>query len=744
MSLDHPLLSGLNAQQAAAVVHGEGPLLIFAGAGSGKTRVLTHRIAYLIAEHGVRPHEILAVTFTNKAAGEMRERVEQLVHNTRGMWIGTFHSMCARVLRQGGEAIGISPDFSIYDTADQEALAKDAVSELNLDSSDVANKPRALLTRISNAKNELLSPEEFARTASGFADQVVARVYRAYQRRLDLAHALDFDDLIRCTVLLFDRHPNVLEQWRGRFRHVLVDEYQDINYAQYVFVTRLASAHGNICVVGDDDQSIYRWRGADVRLILQFEKDFPTAHVVKLEQNYRSTQRILDVAYGVIRNNTHRAEKRLWTERGAGEKVRCYEAVDERQEADWIARQIRERRAAGDRYSETAVLYRTNAQSRVLEETLRDAGLPYRLVGGVRFYDRMEIKDVLAYLRLMYNPFDVISLRRCINTPPRGIGPTAVGRLEELADQEGATAFECLMRLEQYKDRLGRSFPPLMGFAALLRALLAKQEGRTVAEVIGDVVNESGYRAALKAERSPEAEGRLENLMELQTAAQKYAEEADEPSLGGFLEHVSLVSDVDALDSDADAVTLMTLHAAKGLEFDTVFIAGVEEGVFPHQRSLFDEHELAEERRLCYVGVTRARERVTLVHARQRSMFGQTQANRHSRFIDEIPTDQLERETAAALFRATLSFDLGAASRPTRRLDLSDVVAKHKRAADTGGTERRPDSPCGTVFSPGDRVKHSTFGVGVVVGAEPGFVQVAFQDKGVRKLALDYAPLTKM
>lgn len=740
------LLRGLNPQQREAVTHGDGPLLIFAGAGSGKTRVLTHRIAYLIAARGVRPRAILAVTFTNKAAGEMRERIHQLTgHSGGGMWVGTFHGMCARILRQSGEAIGVSPDFTIYDQSDQEAVMKAVVGELGWDTKDQANSPRSQLERISRAKNELMSPEEFARRASEFADKKAAQAYRLYQGRLDAARALDFDDLIRRVVDLFVQHPSVLEEWRQRFGHVLIDEYQDINFAQYSFVTRLAAVHRNICAVGDDDQSIYRWRGADVRLILQFEKDFPNAHVVKLEQNYRSTQRILDAAHAVITHNRARADKKLWTDRGEGQKLRAYEAIDERQEALWIAGEVKRWIGKEGAYSDHAVLYRTNAQSRVLEEVLRDEGIPYRLVGGVRFYDRKEVKDLLAYLRLLYNPFDIVSLRRTINTPTRGIGDAAVERLEAAAADDGVTPFQSLMKLEGYKERLARSYAPLKGYADLLKGLLAAVEATPIPELITRIIVSSGYEASLKKERSAEADGRLENLYELATAAEKYAADSEDPSLGGFLEHVALVSDVDSLDQSSNAVTLMTLHAAKGLEFSRVFIAGFEEYVFPHQRAMIDEQELAEERRLCYVGMTRAEDELVLTHARVRSMFGQTRCNPPSRFLAEVPHTILEWQRASSAFRVDLDLGLAAhGAEPRRRLDLTDVVARHKRP---GGPAAKPEAEPGTTgatYSPGDRVRHSTYGDGVVVSAEPGFVQVAFERQGVRKLALAFAPLVKV
>ena len=742
------------------MTHGEGPLLIFAGAGSGKTRVLTHRIAYLIAERGVSPSAILAVTFTNKAADEMKGRVIQLVGRaTTGMWIGTFHSMCARILRASGRAIGIPPDFSIYDTADQEAVMRQALEEIRADQEDYRLQPRAVLNTISSAKNELLGPEEFARTARSPHERVVAAAYREYQRRLAASHALDFDDLIRCTVELFEKHPEILEQYQNRFAHVLVDEYQDINFAQYRFIKMLAEKHRNICVVGDDDQSIYRWRGADVRIILQFDKDFPEATVIKLEQNYRSTQVILDAAYHVIKHNPTRAEKRLWTERKGGEPVLCYEAIDESEEATWVCQQIEQAVANGYSYGDFAILYRTNAQSRILEEKFVERGIPYRLVGGLKFYERREIKDILAYLRVLINPFDHVSLRRIINTPARGIGPTALERLDRISARESQSMVETLLRVEEYREELGRSFHPLARFAEMLRHLIQAQQEMSLPRLIAEVLNVSGYEAALLAERSAEAQERLDNVRELQTAAEKYEAEAEEPSLAGFLERSSLASEVDEMEDGVNQVTLMTLHSAKGLEFRTVIIVGMEESLFPHARALHDEVECEEERRLCYVGMTRAKDRLILTHARRRTMFGRDARNEPSRFLRELPEELVVREGYAPQMSATLELDLvrhGATRRQT--LDIAAIMARHTKPVPSaaGGTEAGAERPAkaplgaavraadGLVFKAGMRVRHKKFGRGIVVGTAGKDVTVAFEKAGVKKLDIEYAPMERL
>lgn len=742
------LLSNLNPAQLQAVTHGPSPLLIFAGAGTGKTRVLTHRIAHLIEEHGVAPHTILAVTFTNKAAQEMRERVEGLLHGrTRGMWVGTFHATCARILRQSGEAIGVPPDFTIYDTSDQEALMRDVVEGMMLDTKDPSFKPRTLLSEISNAKNQLLGPRDYERTAADQRERLIAQAFAGYQRRLEESRALDFDDLIAKTVSLLDTCPTTLAQYGERFRHVLVDEYQDINRAQYLLVTKIALQHRSITVVGDDDQSIYRWRGADVSLILQFEKDFPDCEVVKLEQNYRSTQTVLDAAYQVIRKNPHRKDKRLFSDLGTGEPIRLYRAISEHDEAAWVARSILQARAGGESLGEHAILFRTNAQSRALEEALNDGGIPYQLVGGHRFYDRKEIKDILGYLKVLQNPYDTVSLVRIINTPTRGIGPTALKRLEDVAQKQGLPLLAVLLRAAEFAGEFDRSAPALARFGELLSDLLEAAAELTLPEIVRKVLSRSGYEEMLRAERSAEAEGRAENIRELATAAEKYLEREEEGTLQGFLEHVALVSDVDELKSAGQLVTLMTLHAAKGLEFGTVFLVGMEESLFPHSRSFDDPLGMEEERRLCYVGMTRAKQRLYLSHAHTRSQFGETRANQPSRFLADVPSNLIESLGGAHhSFSRTIEAERDSLFQRERTrqpdLDLSSALSRRKGPATP--TAPKPAATSGS-FRPGERVRHDSFGVGTVVAVSAAeIITVAFEGAGVKKLSLQYARVERV
>lgn len=738
----------LNKRQAEAVTYPPGPLLIFAGAGTGKTRVLTHRIAYLVGERGVSPASVLAVTFTNKAADEMRERISALIGaRLSGMWVGTFHAMCSRILRIDGTAIGVPRDFTIYDAGDQETLMKRVAEGLLLDGKDPSFKPRALLAEVSRAKNELLSPREYERTAADERERRLAQAYASYQQALDRAHALDFDDLIARTVELFREKPSVLAAYQRRFRHVLVDEYQDINYAQYAFVTLLAKSHGSLTVVGDDDQSIYRWRGADVRLILQFERDFPSAHVVKLEQNYRSTQSILDGAYHVIRHNRRRADKRLFSDAGHGEPIVVYRALSEREEAAWVAAMVGSDLAQG---ASCAVLARTNAQSRALEEAFTDAGIPYQLVGGLRFYDRKEIKDVVAYLKVLANPFDTVSLLRIINTPARGIGAVAVERLSSLASERAEPVLAVALAAESHSKVLGRSSAAIARFGEVMGELIALAPAVPAAELIRAVLVRSGYERALAEEHTADADTRLENVRELITAAERFAERSGESSLESFLEHVALVSDVDAMSDAGGVVSLMTLHAAKGLEFDTVFIVGMEESVFPHYRSLDDELALEEERRLCYVGMTRAKRRLCLTYATCRALFGATRSNLPSRFLTDIPPELVVEHGQHIPLRRSMDAELEAIrsrSAGQGQLDLASTLSRRGRASGTATTSQ-PGTPVGPAQSgqcrhkPGERVKHPRFGVGVVVSVNGGdTVTVAFEGHGVKRLALAYARL---
>lgn len=729
------ILAHLNPPQLDAVTYGDGPLLIFAGAGSGKTRVLTHRIAFLLQSRGVGPESVLAVTFTNKAANEMKERIARLVGaGARRMWVGTFHALCARILRADGEAIGVLANFTIFDTDDQLTVVKDCFSEFNIDPQQL--KPNTVLNRISNAKNELITPEKYAADAYTPQERVIARIYARYQERLEENSALDFDDLIMKTVALFRARPEVLQGYQERFRYLFVDEYQDINQAQYQFVSMLARRYRNLCVVGDDDQSIYAWRGADTRLILQYEKDYPDARVVKLEQNYRSPQIILDAAHHVISKNRSRKDKRLWTEREGGEKIRCYRAADEHAEGAFIARVIRdvvrhERRS----YRDIAILYRMNAQSRVLEQLMMSQGIPYRIVGGQKFFERKEIKDIIAYLRVLYNPDDSISLRRIINTPTRGIGDTTIGRLEVLASERGMSLYQVVLAAE-YTGLPPRAQTAVRGFAALMTMLMELSREASITDLTRAVIEESGYEKALVEENTVQSRTRLENIRELLSATQEFeAEAADEDgsSLHTFLEQIALITELENANPEEDAVTLMTLHAAKGLEFPIVFLTGLEETVFPLMRAMTstDPADLEEERRLCYVGITRTKEQLYCTLAGSRTLFGATTYNRPSPFLSDIPEELIE------------GIDGGwtqPSPRAMRWEDADITPAPHASAIiaaaaplDAGG------------FRAGDRVRHNTFGDGMVLAIQGTTkVTVNFPKLGTKILDLTYAPLTKL
>jgi DNA helicase II / ATP-dependent DNA helicase PcrA len=700
----------LNPAQREAVHHGDGPLLILAGAGSGKTRVLTYRIAALIREHGVPPQRILAVTFTNKAAGEMRARVEQLVGPAvaRALWMGTFHAVCSRILRRSGAPLGIDSRFLIYDTGDQRQVMRDAVRALGVDERQYP--PAAILAEIGRAKNELVDHTAFAARAENFREEVIAKLYAAYQRRLDECNALDFDDLLARAVQLFREHPPVLSEYQDRFRHILVDEYQDTNHAQYTLLGLLGSRHRNVCVVGDDDQAIYRWRGADVRNILEFERDYPDARVVKLEQNYRSTHRILDVASAVIHRNPHRHIKALWTENEEGESVTLFEAFDGYDEARYVADLIGAHRNAGGRAGEIAVLYRTNAQSRQFEELFLRQAIPYQIVGGLRFYERAEIKDTLAYLRLAYNPADEASLRRVINVPRRGVGEGTLRRLEVWARDAGVTLWVALGRAEE--AGVSRSIAPaLTEFAALVHRLAQFAGDHSAQEVVLRATEVTGYRRMLEAEGTDEAYARLENLDELAAVAQEVEVTTGEETLEAFLQHLALITDVDTFQERSDRVTLMTLHSAKGLEFPIVVLAGLEEGLFPHVRSMEEEAGIEEERRLCYVGMTRAQRRLVLTYARQRAAFGTSRPSLPSRFLAEIPETMLARAA-------------------TPRTPTGDWPEEDRQVPSV---------------AVGDVIHHRTFGAGRVLevdGEGPrAIITVRFDGGGTKRLALGYAPL---
>ncbi|HEY8532070.1 MAG TPA: DNA helicase PcrA [Limnochorda sp.] len=726
-------LQDLNPRQREAVEHGDGPLLVIAGAGSGKTRVLTYRIAYLIEVRGVPAHAILAVTFTNKAAAEMRQRIERLIGpKAEQAWIGTFHATCVRMLRQSGGSIGLRPDFTIFDASDQQSLVRRAMKELNIDPKRY--EPRSILAAISAAKNEMISPEAYADRASDPWERIVARVYRFYQDALADANALDFDDLLIQANRMLEEAPEVLKKYQQRFRHILVDEYQDTNHAQYLLINRLAAAHRNLCVVGDADQSIYGWRGADIRNILDFERDYPDAHVVLMEQNYRSTGHILESANHVIAHNLDRPKKRLWTDRPKGDPVYVYQAVDERQEAAFVADVIELQHRRGRNYGDFTLLYRTHAQSRTFEEEFIRRGLPYRIVAGVRFYDRKEIKDLVAYLRVLANPRDRVSLERIINVPRRGIGEGTLAKLEAFArtqtDETGQplslyAAMGMAGRVEglsfQYRRRLAE-------FHALLEGLREEAARLSVTDLVTRVLHESGYLEVLREEQGPEAESRLQNVQEFLTVTQQFDDQTGgQPGkLAEFLEQVALVSDVDAYEEDAGSITLMTLHAAKGLEFPVVFLVGMEEGVFPHSRAVWEPGEIEEERRLAYVGMTRAQEILILTWARQRTLYGSTNLSVMSRFIEEIP-EHLRKDVTATGARGLLP-------------DAEQQAATARAPGEAGGA----GAPGGS-FRPGQRVRHKHFGVGTVVRVEPSGrdekVTVAFPEQGIRTFIRSLAPL---
>ena len=710
------LLAGLNPAQREAVLHVEGPLLVVAGAGSGKTRVLTHRVAHLIRAHGVKPNEILAITFTNKAATEMRERLERILGRTaRAIWILTFHAACGRMLRREAERLGYRSSFTIYDQADQVRVVKACLEELGKDPKRFT--PRGIHAQISNAKNQLVSPEEYASRVASFWDQTVAEVYEAYQRRLFASNAVDFDDMLMLTVDVLERFPEALERWQSTFRHILVDEYQDTNHAQYRLLQLLAAKHRNVFAVGDPDQSIYAFRGADIRNILDFEQDFGGADTVALEQNYRSTNAILEAANAVIDNNRDRKPKRLWSELGEGDPVEVVEVEDEHAEARFVAAEIARAVETGTSASEIAVFYRTNAQSRVLEDVLVRQGVPYQVIGGPRFYERAEIKDAVAYLSLLNNPSDAVALMRIANRPRRGIGDTTIQRLVAHAEALGISLWEATADPEAAGVATA-SAKAVRGFRTIVESLMSAAQELEVDELVERVLERSGTVEAYEAERTIEARGRLENLSELVGSAQEFRARVEEPTLAGFLEEVQLQSDQDTLAEGEAQVTLMTIHNAKGLEYRAVFLIGMEEGIFPHSRSI-EDNEIEEERRLAYVGMTRAMERLALTHATARSLYGRREYNLPSRFLDELPATVARERLRPASWSGYAQSARQIAPREDRALPA---------------------------LSTGDSVRHGSLGEGVVTRIEPdGVVTVRFAaDGSERRLMLDYAPLEKL
>jgi DNA helicase-2/ATP-dependent DNA helicase PcrA len=728
--VDSPLLAELNPAQREAVAATEGPVLVVAGAGSGKTRVLTYRIAHLIRDLGVAPDSVLAITFTNKAAEEMRNRVARLVGRaTRAMWVSTFHSACVRILRREAPRLGYRSGFSIYDEDDSVRLVTMCIKDLDLDLKRFPAK--GIKETISRAKNELVDYESYATSNQGFYHEQVSDIYRLYQQRLLEASAMDFDDLLMITVELLGAFPEVAEHYQERFRYILVDEYQDTNRAQYALVKILAAQHRNLCVVGDGDQSIYRWRGADIRNIEDFEKDYPDARIIVLDQNYRSTSRILDAANAVISNNPRRTPKHLWSDRGTGDLVVRFEGEDEHDEAGFVADEVERLVEGGFNQSDVAVFYRTNAQSRVIEEVLVRRGVPYRVIGSVKFYERKEIRDALAYLRAIVNPDDAVALKRIINEPKRGIGSTSVAHLDRFAQDHRIGFGEALHRAAEIPQLTGRAQRQILEFAGMLDLIRMKADTGGIGAAVEAVLHDTGYLAALEAERSIEALGRIENLRELGSAATEFRISTEGAVVDGvewdslsnlarlelFLETVSLQNETDELEEGAGAVTLMTIHNAKGLEYPAVFLVGMEDGVFPHARTLSDPAELEEERRLAYVGMTRARDRLYLTSAWKRMLFGASNYNTPSRFLKEVPSQLLEK-----------------ASKRKRTTNAE--------AAWSGRSTLSPDS-----LVQGDRVRHDKWGLGTVrevIGeGERAEVDVLFDNEGAKRLLLAWAPLEK-
>ncbi|WP_270791944.1 DNA helicase PcrA [Enterococcus faecium] len=743
MSSKAELLNGMNPRQKEAVLHTDGPLLLMAGAGSGKTRVLTHRIAYLIEEKEVNPWNILAITFTNKAAKEMKERVNAiLASGGEDVWVSTFHSMCVRILRRDVDFIGYNRNFTIIDSSEQLTLMKRILKELNIDPKKY--DPRSILGTISQAKNSLQTPQDFAKMQGSYYEEIAAKCYAAYQKELQYNQCMDFDDLIMNTIRLFEEHPDSLTYYQNKFHYIHVDEYQDTNHAQYTLVNLLAGRFRNLCVVGDADQSIYGWRGADMQNILDFEKDYPDAAVILLEQNYRSTKNILSAANQVIENNSNRKPKNLWTENKEGNKITYYRADNERDETRFIVDRMQEEIRSNHRnYGDFAILYRTNAQSRVMEETLLKANIPYKMVGGHKFYDRKEIKDILAYLNVLANPQDSISFERIVNSPKRGIGPGSIEKLRSFASLHEWPLLEAAQNVD-LANIGGKAGQQLGAFGEMIQEVTQMIPYLTVTELTKEVLDRSGYLEDLKIQNTLEAQARIENLEEFLTVTQEFdkqfeqqnEEDADAPEekLTVFLNDLALVSDIDNLEEDDSQVTLMTLHAAKGLEFPVVFLIGLEEGIFPLSRALMEESELEEERRLAYVGITRAEEALYLTNAFSRTLYGRTQYNRPSRFVEEIDQELLEIEGMRPTPKKTPVF----AKKTAYSYKQPETAVVPSKSA-TGGENNS--------WKPGDKVKHKKWGLGTVVrvsGTSKDLeLDVAFPSQGVKRLLAAFAPIEK-
>ena len=765
------ILEGLNDKQYEAVINTDGPCLIIAGAGSGKTKVLTHKIAYLINEKNIKPWNILAITFTNKAANEMKNRIENLVgtSTTSDMWVGTFHSTCVKILRRFIDRIGYDTSFIIFDTSDQRTLIKECIKACNLDEKIFSD--RSVLSEISNAKNEMLEPTQYAlRTGGDYRKEKIAAIYSIYQQRLKENNAVDFDDIINLTIKILMENPDVLAYYTDKFKYVLVDEYQDTNKAQFTLVTLLASKHGNITVVGDNDQGIYSFRGADITNILNFERDFPGTKIIKLEQNYRCTGNILKVANAVIKNNEVKYKKELWTQNDIGQLPNVFCGDNEYDEASYIIEQInRLRREEYFKYSDFTVLYRMNAQSRAIEDILRREDIPYKIIGGLKFYERKEIKDTIAYLRLVYNPWDNLSLKRIINEPKRGIGKTSLDNIAKVAEENSTSMYEVIKNAEQYG--LNRVFANTREFVEQIEYLISKKENLKISELIKETLNKTGYTKALENENTVEAESRIQNLEELLTVAMEFEEEYSEDSLGDFLEGITLSSDIDGMEESEDSVTLMTLHSAKGLEFPVVFLVGMEEGIFPGYKSIGEPKELEEERRLCYVGITRAKQYLFLTCAKQRTIFGSTTYNSPSRFLTEIPEEYLngyeetfKKNDEILYAEKSYKWEYGNYNKVTTRtlkasdLDSINKVSESKKNNVTSNyTFRTPESFLSnlnkkkentvdlSIYKAGVKVFHKKFGEGAINYVEEEGddlkVDITFNKAGHKRLMAKFANL---
>lgn len=728
-------LENLNDKQKEAVLYGDGALLILAGAGSGKTRVLTYRIANLINERLVSPYNIIAITFTNKAAKEMKERLRTLLGNMAdNLWISTFHSACVRMLRRDIERLGYDKNFIIFDSADQKTLVKDCLKELNLD--EKVFPPKSVLGEIGKAKDELIEPENFKKIwALDYRMSKIASVYQLYQKRLRESNSLDFDDIISLTIKLLLENDDIASYYQNKFKYVLVDEYQDTNVAQYSFISILAQLHKNLCVVGDDDQSIYGWRGANVQNILNFEKEFNNCKVIKLEQNYRSTSVILDAANAVIKNNLSRKAKELWTEKTEGEKISKCEAMDEREEALFVAAQIKKMYQENDKkYSDFAVLYRINAQSRVVEEVFIREGIPYKIFGGLKFYDRKEIKDLIAYLRVIQNPLDRISLKRIINTPKRGIGNTTITNLESISLDKNIGMYSVMSVADQYIE-LKRSSVKLMEFVDMLNKISVQKDEIRISELIQMIIDRTGMVREYQTEDSTTAKTRIENIEELLSVAVEFESKSEDVSLSNFLEHIALVADIDSYEEETDNVVLMTLHSAKGLEFPVVYMVGVEEGIFPGYRTMTEESLLEEERRLCYVGITRACEKLYVTCARQRTLFGNTSFNRASRFLSEIPQELIEGQQKELVKQKVGNLKEYTENYAQKASSYFKTFTINKTALTEG-------------FDVGESVTHKKFGNGVITLSEKYKddikLEINFENFGMKRLMARYAGLTKI